>query len=305
MIARLHGFLAPVAILLSAAALARAQPAAAPKGSAPPPVRIVLVGDSTVCAYPATRPERGWGQYLEEHFRDGTAAVINLAASGRSTKTFFREGRWKKALEERPDYVLIQFGHNDSHPPGRPESTDAATDYKDYLRRYLDEARAAGATPVLVTPVVRRTFGEDGKLRDDLRRYADAMKEVGAEKKVPVIDLHASSRALVERLGPEKSAELANKKGDATHFNEQGARAMADLVVNDLPAAAPKLRAYLKAPVPDGRQGDAAAPPAATPLAAVDVWPDGTMPRRGAREADEESKKGTASTGLPTSVGRR
>jgi len=126
--------------------------------------------------------------------------------------------------ETKPDYVLIQFGHNDSHAPYLPESTAAATDYKGYLRRYIDESRAAGAHPLLVTPMVRRTFDADGKLRDDLRSYADAMKEVGAERNVPVIDLHASSKNLVEQLGPEKSAEMANKEGDVTHFNDKGAR---------------------------------------------------------------------------------
>src|SRR6185436_12431860 len=114
----------------------------------------------------------------------------------------------------------IQFGHNDSHGPGHPESTDAATDYQDYLRRYIDEARAMGAAPILVTPMVRRTFDARGKLQDSLQPYADAMKAVGLEKKVPVIDLHASSKHLVEQLGPVAAADMANKKGDATHFNE-------------------------------------------------------------------------------------
>ena len=74
------------------------------------------------------------------------------------------------------------------------------------------------------------------------------MKEVAQEKKAAVIDLHASSKALVEKLGPDGSAEMANKKGDATHFNEKGARAMADLILKDLPAAEPKLAEYLKRP---------------------------------------------------------
>lgn len=211
------------------------------------PLRIVLVGDSTVCNYPATRPERGWGMYIEEYFKPGTVTVTNLAASGRSTKTFIKEGRWDKALAQKPDYVLIQFGHNDSHAPDKPESTDAATDYKTYLRKYIDDSRAMGAIPILVTPMVRRTFNADGSLQDDLQRYADAMKAVGAEKKVAVIDLHTASKQMIEQLGPAKAAELANKKGDATHFNEQGARAMAGLVMKELPTAAPGLKADLKA----------------------------------------------------------
>jgi lysophospholipase L1-like esterase len=243
-------FLALTVLFASRGALAQAPFATMPPSgdAAHPPLRIVIVGDSTVCNYPAARPERGWGMFIEEHFKPGSVKVINLAASGRSTKTFIKEGRWGKALAEKPEYVLIQFGHNDSHSPDKPEATDAATDYKDYLRRYVDDLRAINATPILVTPMVRRTFGTDGKLQDDLQRYTDAMKEVGAEKKVPVIDLHASSKNLVEQLGPEASAELANKKGDNTHFNEKGARAMADLVMKELPASEPKLREYLKVP---------------------------------------------------------
>lgn len=243
---RLFGF---AALFVSAQAFAQTPSATAlpTADAARTPLRIVLVGDSTVCEYPATRPDRGWGQFVEERFKDGAVKVLNLAASGRSTKTFIKEGRWKKALEEKPDCVLIQFGHNDSHAPDKPESTDAATDYKENLRRYIDESRAIGAMPILVTPMVRRTFGADGQLQDELQRYADAMKEVGAEKKVPVIDLHTSSKKLVEQLGPEASAEMANKQGDATHFNEKGARTMADLVMKELPTA-PKLKELLKAP---------------------------------------------------------
>lgn len=209
------------------------------------PLRIVIVGDSTVCNYPPTRPDRGWGQFIQERFQPGTVTVINLAAAGRSTKTFIQEGRWQKALAEKPDYVLIQFGHNDSHTPDHPEATNAATDYQEYLRRYITESRAIGAAPILVTPMVRRTFDANGKLTDALQPYAEAMKKVGAETKTPVIDLHASSKRLVEPLGPEKSGEMANKKGDETHFNEKGARAMAALVMEELPTAAPKLKEYL------------------------------------------------------------
>ncbi|MGC3991750.1 MAG: rhamnogalacturonan acetylesterase [Chthoniobacteraceae bacterium] len=220
-------------------------------------LRLVIVGDSTVSNYPPAHPNRGWGMYIEERFKPGTVAVTNLATPGRSTKTFIKEGRWQKALELKPDYVLIQFGHNDSHPSTQPEATDPATDYRDNLRRYIDDARKIGATPVLVTPMVRRNYDVQGKINDDqpapahsLALYVEAMKAVGDEKKVPVIDLHASSRALMEKLGPTESAKLANKKGDNTHFNEKGARAMADLVMKELLVAEPNLQQYLVAPVP-------------------------------------------------------
>jgi len=211
-------------------------------------IPVVIIGDSTVCEYAESRPDRGWGHFIAEHFRTGTITVTNLAKAGRSTKTFIKEGLWEKALATKPAYVLIQFGHNDSHAPDKPESTDAATTYRDFLRRYIDESRAISATPILVTPVARRTFSADGTLEDTLQPYADAMKEVAKEKSVPVIDLHASSKQLVAQLGPEKSAAMANKEGDKTHFNEQGARAMADLVMKELPTAAPSLKELLVTP---------------------------------------------------------
>jgi lysophospholipase L1-like esterase len=238
-----------LALLLAFCAPAVAQSPATAPSTAPSrhvPLRIVVVGDSTVCEYPPSRPDRGWGMFLAEHFKPGTVEVINLAAAGRSTKTFIKEGRWAKALAEKPDIVLIQFGHNDSHAPEKPEATDAATDYRTYLRRYIDDTRAAGATPVLVTPMVRRTFNPDGTLQDALAPYADAMKTVAAEKHVGLVDLHASSKRLIQKLGPTASADLANRKGDATHFNEQGARAMAELVTTEIPAAAPALAPLLR-----------------------------------------------------------
>lgn len=245
-----HGLGMVGCVLLTLGAAARGAGTAAGEHS---PVRIVVVGDSTVSVYPAKVPTRGWGQYLQGYFKEGTVKVIDLAAPGRSTKTFIKEGRWAKALAEKPDYVLIQFGHNDSHPSSRPEATNAATDYREYLRRYIDDARGIGAKPILVTPMARRVFDSAGHITDNppppggaLQPYADAMKAVGKEKHVPVIDLHASSVALFDKLGPEESAKLANKKGDSTHFNKKGAHDMAELVVEGLRAAAPNLSADLK-----------------------------------------------------------
>jgi pectin methylesterase-like acyl-CoA thioesterase/lysophospholipase L1-like esterase len=207
-------------------------------------LRLAIIGDSTVCEYPSQNPARGWGHYIQDYFKDDVQ-VINLAASGRSTRTFIAEGRWQKTLELKPRFILIQFGHNDSHDPSHPEATDAATTYKDFLRRYIDEARAVGATPILVTPMCRRTF-EGGKLQDGLLRYADAMKEIAVEKKAALIDLHAASRAYFEQLGETASLDTANKAGDQTHFNEKGAKAMAGLVMKELPAAAPELKEFLR-----------------------------------------------------------
>lgn len=222
------------------------------QSATPKPLRIVVTGDSTVSDYDTAKSgTRGWGMYLKEFFKPGSVEVVNLATSGRSTKTFLSEGRWARALAAKPDYLLIQFGHNDSHDPKNNEATDFATDYKANLRRFIDDARAISATPILVTPMVRRRFDAQGKIADEtppsrpLSAYAKAMREVAAEKKAALIDLHAASLAQAEKLGPAEAAKFANKSGDFTHFNETGARAMAALVVAGLPAADEKLAASL------------------------------------------------------------
>ncbi|RCS54184.1 pectate lyase [Bremerella cremea] len=249
---KLHPILALVLGMCPAFVLAEDS---APEAQPEVPVRLVIVGDSTVCEYPANRPDRGWGQFIEEAFEEGTVKVSNLAKSGRSTKTFIEEGRWKKALAQNPNYVLIQFGHNDSHDADRPESTDSQTDYQEYLRRYVDEARMIGADPILVTPMVRRKFDADGKISETqtdrnkrLEAYAQAMRNVAKQKKVSVIDLYSASKELAEQIGPEASAKMSPKQGDRTHFNEEGARAMAGLVLEPLHEVAPELQPLWKKP---------------------------------------------------------
>jgi len=208
------------------------------------PVRLVIIGDSTVCNYPAKEVRRGWGMFVQGYFDSNRLQVINLALSGRSTKTFINEGHWEKALQEKPDYVLIQFGHNDSHSPDKPEATDSQTTYREYLRQYIDESRAIGARPVLITPMCRRKFDADGKINNELLPYANAMKAVAKEKKVPLVDLNAESVELCNQLGPVRSKELANSSSDSTHFNAKGAQEMARLVMQKLPAAEPSLKQY-------------------------------------------------------------
>jgi len=203
------------------------------------PLRLVICGDSTVADYPETTHQRGWGQYIQGYFKD-SVRVFNLAKNGRSTKTFLKEGLWAKALALKPDIILIQFGHNDSHDPKLPEATNAATDYPNYLRQFIDEARAAGATPILITPVQRRT-----KV-DSLLPYVEAMKKVAAEKRVPLLDLHASSGRLYSELGEAETAKLEAAGSDHTHFNEAGAIAIAALVMKELPVLDPRLKPDLR-----------------------------------------------------------
>jgi len=217
------------------------QPAATTSTS---PLKIAIIGDSTVANYPPEKPLRGWGQYLGEHFSAGTT-IINLARNGRSSKTFYTDPAhfWQQALDARPDFIFIQFGHNDSHAPGKPEATRADGDFMDNLRRYVTEARAIGATPIFVTPMHRRTF-KDGALTLELQPYADAMKKVGEEMKVPVVDLYTLSGEVFLKLGDEGSADLMGP-GERTHFSEKGARLLAGLVAQGAGSCDERLHAAL------------------------------------------------------------
>lgn len=208
-------------------------------------VRIVLVGDSTVCEFQPPDWRRGWGQYIGDYFLN-TVEIANHARSGRSTKTFLNEGLWEKALEDKPLFVFIQFGHNDNHAPDRPESTAADQEYQDNLRYFVDRARAIGATPILITPMHRRKFTPAGKMNDTMRPYADAMKRVAKEKQVALVDLHTASGQLFEQMGEAQSSSMAEDPQDRTHFNERGARQMAELIVQMLAQAEPSIRPYLK-----------------------------------------------------------
>jgi lysophospholipase L1-like esterase len=208
-------------------------------------VRLAIIGDSTVCNYPSNSVTRGWGEFIQPAFKE-QVRVINLAKSGRSTKTFIKEGLWKKTLETKPQFILIQFGHNDSHAKERPEATAADGDFKENLRRYIAEARAAGAQPVFITPVHRRMFKADGTLSTELQPYAETMKQVAAELKVPLVDLYAMSGELFLKAGDTGGVDLNCKPSDRTHFSAKGAKAVAGLVLKELPAAAPELKPLLK-----------------------------------------------------------
>jgi lysophospholipase L1-like esterase len=194
--------------------------------------RIVMVGDSTMASYekpPADRPDlTGWGQVFGEFFSD-RVEILNHASSGRSLKSFAAEGRWKKALDAKPDYVFIQFGHNDQKL--KDEAGNPETGFRDLLRKYIDEAQKIGAKPILVTPVARRTF-QDGKVTTTLMAFADATKAVAKEKEVPVIDLHKLSVDLFDKLGEAGSADFNPKADDRSHFSRKGAKAMAELRVS-------------------------------------------------------------------------
>ena len=250
-------------ILATTGGVTRAQPATTPTHK----IRIVLAGDSTVT------DNAGWGHAFADCFGDGVE-VINLSKGGRASGSFVKEGRWQKALDAKPDYVLVQFGHNDQPGHGPERETDPNTTYKANLARYVDEGRAAGTKVVLVTPMSRREWGDDNKIHSRLQPWVDATKQVAAEKNVPIIDLHSRAIELYEKLGrdgvlaisPGKAggttqpvngdnSGVLNKGYDGTHLNATGARMVGPIVARGLIAAVPALadvadQGRLAAPLP-------------------------------------------------------
>lgn len=208
------------------------------------PVKIVLVGDSTVAT------GGGWGPGFCAVMTPNVTCIDD-ALNGRSSKSFIDEGAWKKALSEKGGYYFIQFGHNDQKTDAA-RHTDAEGSFKDYLQRYISDVQAMGAVPILVTSLSRRTF-KDGKVVEDLKEYATATKEVGAKDFITVVDLNAISTAMLNKMGqdeadkfdavlhPDATAEnpAAGKTvGDRTHLNPYGqkvfGRIVADQVVRTL-----------------------------------------------------------------------
>jgi pectinesterase len=206
--------------------------------------RIVLTGDSTV------NDEGGWGTGFRTAFKPDVE-VINLALNGRSSKSFRDEGAWAPALTAKADYILIQFGHNDSPGKGPERETDPATTYRANLIRFIDEARVAGATPVLVTSIVRRVFTSDGKIKpDSLVPYVEQTRLVAAEKKVPLVDLYNLTRQQCEQLGPERTSELSGTapdgQPDTTHLGSLGRQTVGAIAAAELARVVPELRSQLR-----------------------------------------------------------
>jgi unsaturated rhamnogalacturonyl hydrolase len=197
----------------------------------PRTTRVALVGDSTVTE------KSGWGRGFESHVHE-SAAVLQLARGGRSSKSYRTEGLWDDALRRKPTHVLLQFGHNDEPGKGLERETDLPT-FRANMARYVDETRAIGATPILVTSLARRY--------DDphLGKYAEATREVAKEKNAPLIDLHAKSleihngltQAMRSTLGPDK-----------THLNTDGSMLFGAIVAEEVQRAVPALAAHLRPP---------------------------------------------------------
>jgi len=218
--------------------------------------KIVLVGDSTVAS------KTGWGDAFVQLLGPG-AQGVNMALGGRSSRSYRDEGHWQKVLEAKPAWALIQFGHNDEPGKGPKRETDAKTTFRENLVRYIKEAQAIGAKPVLVTSLTRRNFNGQGKIDADhlepftdkemgtktpdvLNDYVEATRAVAAEEKVPLIDLNARSVELMNQLGPTAAATFNRNKTDTTHLSPEGAAETAKLVADEIRKNVPELAKLLK-----------------------------------------------------------
>ncbi|MEZ4906461.1 MAG: GDSL-type esterase/lipase family protein [Saprospiraceae bacterium] len=219
-----------------------------------------MIGDSTMAnKKDIDYPETGWGQVFHEYFTDAVE-IHNYAVNGRSTKSFRDRGHWQEVYDQlqKNDYVIIQFGHNDSKEDDPARYAAPHTDYKDNLIRYIDEIRSKGAIPILATPIYRRKFDDNGTLLDAHGDYPGVVREVAAAKHVDLLDMHKLSGEFIQKQGKELSKYMfmnVQKKvypkfpdgvTDNTHLTPSGARDIASLAAQELITLHHPLRNFLK-----------------------------------------------------------
>jgi polygalacturonase/lysophospholipase L1-like esterase len=212
-------------------------------------ITVYTIGDSTMANKNTNgNPERGWAMALPAFFDATEVKIENHAMNGRSTKSFIDEGRWEKVVNKLKsgDYVFIQFGHNDEKKDKPSVYADPHGAYRDNLTRFVNETRAKGAYPVLMTSIVRRHFDENGVLKNTHGEYPDVVRKLAKELDVPLIDIEAKSRKLIQDLGDEESKKLfvwfgenvypkfPKGKKDSTHLNGSGAHLIAQLAVDGI-----------------------------------------------------------------------
>ncbi len=218
---------------------------------------LFLIGDSTVRNGhgDGANGQWGWGEPLVDHFDTTKINVVNRAVGGLSSRTYLTGGHWERVLSmiKPGDFVMMQFGHNDGGPmddPARARGTLKGTGdetrevdnpitkqhevvhtYGWYLKKFIEDARAKGATPILCTLIPRKIW-KDGKIVRNKQDYAGWAEAVAAEEHVPVIDLNEMIAARYDELGPEKVDPLF---GDPhTHTSRAGAELNADIVIAGL-----------------------------------------------------------------------
>jgi len=210
-------------------------------------IKFVVCGDSISCNYnPSKTNIVGMGMELGGYFDSEKVSILNIAKSGASTKSFYDD---RQELQNNlgsinsGDYVLLMFGHNDS---SKAEKGTTPEEYKSYLTKMINLVRTKGAIPVLLSPVVRCIWNEDGATLDNssLKVYTDAMYELSQELNIKYVDVNTATKNLIEGYG--KDSEEANAfylldrdyeaglvteyEYDTTHLTKTGASIVAGIV---------------------------------------------------------------------------
>ncbi|MDO3384138.1 rhamnogalacturonan acetylesterase [Gilvimarinus algae] len=234
-----------------------------PVWAAERPTHVFMAGDSTMSIKEVKDyPETGWGVPFSIFF-DETVVVDNRAKNGRSSRTFIEEGRWQAIVDElhKGDYVIIQFGHNDQSKQKKDRYTPPA-DYRSNLERFITQTRQAGAEPILMTPVTRRYFSEEGVIEPTHGVYPDVVRELAKAQKVTFIDMEKVTREYFTDMGdtqsrlrfmhiaPQLHPNYPIGVSDDTHFTHLGAREVAQLVLAELKALEHPLAGRLRVPDP-------------------------------------------------------
>lgn len=229
-----------------------------------------IIGDSTVRNGDGTGKNQqwGWGSFIASYFDTARISIHNEALGGRSSRTFITEGRWDKIMTtlKEGDYVIMQFGHNDSGPlddTARARGTikgigeeskevynpimkkqEVVHTYGWYIRKYIKDAKSKGAIAIVCSPIPRNDW-KDGKVIRSSDSYAKWAKEIARAEGVYFIDLNEIVAQKYESMGA--AAVKPFFPVDHTHTNIDGAKLNAEMVINALKAIRPgKLKRYLK-----------------------------------------------------------
>jgi lysophospholipase L1-like esterase len=231
-----------ILLLVLTAIAVRGQQVIDDKTPAAKTTRIILVGDSTM------NHSTGWSTGLCDDLA-GDVECFNMARNGRSSKSYRADGFWTRALAlaTKPGYIIISFGANDTPGKGPERETDPKTTFYANIKAYVLEARAAGVTPILVTPMEVRKYTKDGKLVHNYDDYAGAIRKVGVDTDTPVIDLYSKSTAYLETQTQAQADELNHvdptlpKVVDRAHLNRTGSALFGGFVAEGLATAVPAL----------------------------------------------------------------
>jgi len=222
---------------------------------------LFLIGDSTMSDKkdPEVNPEHGWGQMLPQ-LMTSEITIENYAVNGRSSRSFIAEGLWEEVKNKlQPgDFVFIQFGHNDQKVKDSSRYTNAFTQYRANLERFVKETREKGGIPILMSSIVRRNFNEEGVLVDTHGEYPLVTRMVAEFLEVAFIDMQLLTEQLEIAYGPEDSKKLhlhlepgedsyePEGRHDDTHLSEKGATMVASLALQEIAKKNLELKKYIK-----------------------------------------------------------